>query len=80
MAKEEFLREEGTIEGAIQRVAPSEGKQASNGLGHDIASLVESVKRYPWTTLESLRGDPAVLKRIDDAEKVLKDLKHILAR
>ncbi len=80
VAKEEFLREEGTIEGAMERVAPSEGKQASNGLGHDIASLVESVKRYPWTTLESLRGDPEVLKRIDDAEKVLKDLKHILAR
>jgi len=80
VAKEEFLREEGTIEGAMERVAPSEGKQDSNGLGHDIASLVESVKRYPWTTLESLRGDPEVLKRIDDAEKVLKDLKHILAR
>jgi ParB family chromosome partitioning protein len=80
VAKEEFLREEGTIEGAMERVAPSEGKQASNGLGDDIASLVESVKRYPWTTLESLRGDPEVLKRIADAEKVLKDLKQILAR
>jgi ParB family transcriptional regulator, chromosome partitioning protein len=79
IAKGEFLQDGGTIDAAMERVAPKEHR-AGNGLGHDIESLVESLKRYPWTTLDSLRGDPQVLKNIEDAEKVLKDLKHLLSR
>jgi ParB family transcriptional regulator, chromosome partitioning protein len=79
IAKEEFLQDGGTIDAAMERVAPAE-HHAGNCLGHDIQSLVESVKRYPWTTLESLRGDPQVLKNIEDAEKILKELKHLLSR
>jgi hypothetical protein len=36
--------------------------------------------RYPWTTLAEMKGDPQVLRRLEEAEKLLKDLKKALAK
>jgi ParB family chromosome partitioning protein len=32
------------------------------------------MKRVPWTALEELKGDPEILKKITDAEALLKSL------
>jgi hypothetical protein len=36
--------------------------------------------RYPWITLTALKGDPHVLAKIDETEKLLKDLRKTLSR
>ena len=43
------------------------------------AEAVEAMKRVPWTTLAELKGDPDILKRIDDAEALLKSLRKTLS-
>jgi ParB family chromosome partitioning protein len=79
VAKNQFLEKGATIDAAINKVAPSE-KKKGRGLTDDLETLAESMRRYPWTTLEELRGDQEVLKRIEDVQKMLGDLKKLLAR
>jgi ParB family chromosome partitioning protein len=40
---------------------------------------MDSWKRVPWTTLAEARGNPDVLKRIEDAEALLKNLRKALS-
>lgn len=79
VAKAEFLEGQSTIDAAAEKAAPSPGRRGG-GLSEDIEALVESVKRHSWITLDALRGDQNVLRRIEDAERVLKDLKQLLSR
>jgi ParB family chromosome partitioning protein len=37
------------------------------------------MKRVSWTALEGLKGDPEILRQLDDAEAVLKSLRKTLA-
>jgi ParB family transcriptional regulator, chromosome partitioning protein len=46
----------------------------------DIEQISESLQRYPWTTLAALRGDQQVLRKLEEAEKLLKDLKKALSK
>jgi hypothetical protein len=34
--------------------------------------------RYPWTEITPMKGDPEVLKKLGEAEKLLKDLRKAL--
>jgi ParB family chromosome partitioning protein len=36
------------------------------------------MKRVPWTALVDLRGDPELLKKIDEAEALLRSLRETL--
>jgi ParB family chromosome partitioning protein len=36
------------------------------------------MKKLPWTTLQELRGDPELLAKIENAEKLLKSLRAAL--
>jgi hypothetical protein len=38
------------------------------------------IKGYPWTTLANLKGDPEVVRALDETEKLLKDLKRALSK
>jgi ParB family chromosome partitioning protein len=38
------------------------------------------IRSYPWVTLAELKGDPQLLKKLDEAEKLLKDLKTALSK
>jgi ParB family chromosome partitioning protein len=44
----------------------------------EIDELAEAIKRYPWTTLASMRGDQQVIRKIEEAEKLLRELKKSL--
>jgi ParB family chromosome partitioning protein len=79
IAKDEFISKGGTIETAFQKVAPISSKKHRGLLG-DIEQLTESLSRYPWTTLAEMRGDVEVLSRLEDAEKLLRDLKKALSK
>jgi hypothetical protein len=38
----------------------------------DIEQVSESLRRYPWTTLAALKGDPHVQRKLEETEKLLK--------
>lgn len=78
VAKEHFLSDEGDIDSAMLRVAPPEKKKP--GLTGELDAAVEAMKRLPWTALDEMRGDPEVLKRIDEAESLLKSLRKTLSK
>ena len=60
------------------RLGPA-ARKAKGGLAGELDSAVEAMKRVPWTTLAELKGDPEILKRIDDAEALLKSLRKTLS-
>ena len=72
-----FLGDQGDIESAMLRVTPAK-KQSKAGLPGDLESAVEALKNVPWTVLQELKGDPAFLKKLDDAEALLKSLRKAL--
>jgi ParB family chromosome partitioning protein len=78
VAREKFMSGE-TIEDALRVVDPGPLKKGQGILG-DLEELGESIKRYPWTTLADLKGDPHVLKKLEETEQLLKDLKRALAK
>lgn len=78
VAREHFLSDEGDLDSAMMRLGPAE-KKPKSGLAGDLDSAVEAMMRVPWTTLAELKGDPEILKKIDDAEALLKSLRKTLS-
>lgn len=79
VAKDHFLSAGSTIETALRTLGPTPSKK-NQGLLGDIEQVSESLRRYPWTTLAALKGDPQVLRKLEETEKLLKDLKKALSR
>jgi ParB family chromosome partitioning protein len=77
VARENFLSEEGNLETASLRLSTSTRKEKT-GLSGELEAAVEAMKRVPWTTLAELKGDPELLKKIDEAEGLLKTLRKTL--
>jgi len=78
VAREHFLSDDGDLESAMLRLGPA-ARKAKGGLAGELDSAVEAMKRVPWTTLAELKGDPDILKKIDDAEALLKSLRKTLS-
>lgn len=78
VAREHFLSDESDLDSAMMRLGPAEKKPRS-GLAGDLDSAVEAMMRVPWTTLAELKGDPEIMKKIDDAEALLKSLRKTLS-
>ena len=66
------------IHSAALRVAPA-GKKDKSGLGGELDAAVEAMRSVPWTALAELKNDPDILKKIDDAEALLKSLRKTLS-
>jgi ParB family chromosome partitioning protein len=77
VARENFLSEEGDLDTAGLRVAPQ--KKEMRGLSGELNAAVEAMRRVPWTALEEMRGDTELLKKIDDAQALLKSLRKTLS-
>jgi ParB family chromosome partitioning protein len=77
VARAHFLRAEGDIDSAMLRLAPPPRKP-EGGLAAELAATVERMKSAPWTDLQKLKGDAALLKTIEEAEGLLKTLKRII--
>jgi ParB family chromosome partitioning protein len=77
VARDEFLDERGSIDSANLKLAPAPAKKRA-GLTGDIEALSDAIRAYPWTTLMNLKGDPELTHSIEQAEKLLKDLKKAL--
>ncbi|MFZ3213594.1 MAG: hypothetical protein WA188_18975 [Terriglobales bacterium] len=79
VARDNFLVQGSSIESAMQTLSPAPSKKADGLLG-DIEQLSESIQRYSWTTLAALKGDQQVLRKLEDTEKLLKELRKTLSR
>jgi ParB family transcriptional regulator, chromosome partitioning protein len=79
VAKENFVSSGGSIESATRTLGPAPSKKAHGLLG-DIEQISESLQRYSWTALAALKGDQQVLRKLEETEKLLKDLKKALSR
>jgi len=78
VARAQFLSDQGDIDSAILRVGPP-SKKAKAGLSSELDVAVEAMKSVPWTALQELKGDAAVLKKIDEAEALLRSLRKALS-
>src|SRR2546425_12103291 len=79
VAREHFLSDAGSIDSALLKLGPAPAKKRQ-GLVGDIQALADVIKAYPWTTLASLKGDPDVVRALDETEKLLKELKRALSK
>ena len=77
VAKDHFLKPDGDIETSLLRVAPPAKKR--DGLEGELDSILTAVKNVPWTVLEELKGNGAILKKLNDAEAVLRSLRKNLS-
>jgi ParB family chromosome partitioning protein len=76
VARDHFLRPEGDLESAMLRLAPQ--KKVQTGFLPELDSALAAMTNVPWTALEQHRGDAEVLKKIEDAEALLRSLKRAL--
>jgi ParB family chromosome partitioning protein len=79
VAKDKFLSTGGTITSAVRTLAPPPAKK-NQGLIGDIDQLSESIQRYPWTTLAAMKGDQQVLKKLEETENLIKELRRALSK
>lgn len=78
VAREHFLSDEGDIESAMLRIPRPEPSAKGRPLG-ELDAAVEAMRQVPWTTLQGLRGDEDVIRRIDEAEDLLRSLRDALS-
>ncbi|HWO23604.1 MAG TPA: ParB N-terminal domain-containing protein [Kofleriaceae bacterium] len=78
VAKDCFLQPTTTINDALEKLEGAPKAQRKNGLAGDLGAIVDSIRKHPWTALADLRGDEDTLRTIEEAEKLLKDLKKTL--
>jgi ParB family chromosome partitioning protein len=79
VAKEDFLSSEGTIESALLKLGPAPGKKRA-GLAGDVQALAEAIRSHSWTTLANAKGDDELLNTLEETEKLLKELRRVLAK
>ncbi|HKO55691.1 MAG TPA: ParB N-terminal domain-containing protein [Thermoanaerobaculia bacterium] len=77
VAKTKFLRGD-SIESVLGSV-PTAAPPKLTGLAGEIEGLTQALKRHSWTTLVENRGDAQLLQRVEEAEKLLRELKRALA-
>ncbi len=79
IAREEFLADEGSIDAAVKKLGPAPKKKPSGLLG-EIEELSQALQRHSWTAIAKLKDDPQAIKKIEEAEKLLRDLKKTLSK
>jgi ParB family transcriptional regulator, chromosome partitioning protein len=78
VARAHFLSESGDLESAQVRIRPVGKKQDDQQPLGELAAAVQAMRTVPWTTLQELRGNEVVLKRLDEAENLLRSLRRQL--
>jgi ParB family chromosome partitioning protein len=76
VAKQKFV-DGAALESVMEDVAPPP-EARSVGLEGEIAELTQALKRHSWTSLLEKRGDSNLLKQVEEAEHLLRDLRKVL--
>lgn len=77
VARAHFLSDTGDLESAQLRIRPTE-KKGADGILNNLETAVEAMKNVPWMMLQELKGDSDLIKKLDDAENLLKSLRKAL--
>jgi ParB family chromosome partitioning protein len=77
VARAHFLSDSGDLESAQLRIRPPEKDRDDEPFG-ELGAAVEAMKSVPWTKLQELKGDEMVLKKLDEAESLLRSLRRAL--
>lgn len=78
VARSQFLSDAGDLETAMLRLGPAL-KPAKGGLSGDLEAAVEAMKKVPFSTLQELKGDADILRKIEEAEALLRSLRGALS-
>ena len=78
VAKDCFLTEGTTINDAIEKLGDAAPAPRTSGLAGDIGAIISSIRKQPWTALAELRGNADAIRSIEEAERLLKELKKAL--
>lgn len=78
VARSQFLSDAGDLESAMLRLGPAP-KPVKGGLSGDLDAAVDAMKKVPFSTLQELKGDVDILKKIDEAEALLQSLRGALS-
>lgn len=76
VARQKFINGE-SLDVVVAAVEPLPSRKKA-GLAGEIEELTQALKRHPWTTLAESRGDSDLLRQVEEAEKLLRDLKKAL--
>ncbi len=77
VARAHFLADSGDLDSAQLRIRPVEEAREDQPLS-ELGAAVEAMKSVPWTTLQKLKGDEVVLRKLDEAEGLLRSLRKAL--
>ncbi len=77
VAKAHFLSDSGDLESAQLQIRSIEKREKDQPL-NELGSAIEAMKSVPWTTLQELKGDETTLRKLDEAETLLKSLRKAL--
>jgi ParB family transcriptional regulator, chromosome partitioning protein len=78
VARAHFLDDGGDLESSQLRLRPAE-KRVEKSVINELDAAVAAMKNIPWSALQEMRGDPAAIKKIEDAEEMLKSLRKLLS-
>lgn len=77
VARAHFLSDEGDLESAQLRLRPTQ-KDTNNGALDKMVEALHALQGLPWTTVQGMEGDDNVLKKIEEAEAMLKSLRKAI--
>lgn len=77
VARAHFLSDSGDLESAQLQIRPVEKRREEQPL-NELRAAIEAMKGVPWTTLQELKGDQTTLRKLDEAETLLKSLRKAL--
>jgi len=78
VARAHFLSDAGDLESAQLRIRSVEKEHQDQPLS-ELGVALDAMKNVPWTMLQKLKGDEAVLRKLDEAENLLKSLRRALS-
>ena len=79
IAKAHFLADAGDLESAALRLGTPKPEKKDGGLAGEIDAVVAAVKAVPWTSLQEMKGDADLVKKIEDAEAMLRSLRKAIS-
>jgi ParB family transcriptional regulator, chromosome partitioning protein len=77
VARAHFLSDSGDLESAQLQIRSLEKRPEEQPL-NELRAAIDAMKSVPWTTLQELKGDETTLKKLDEAEALLKSLRKAL--
>ena len=75
-AQEEFFRDGGTILSALAKLSETiEPPRVGKGFTSDLDALAGVLRGYSWSALNQASNDPQFLKKLDEVETLIQDLR-----